>query len=185
MHDLPEQSATVRYHLPSDLLPRVLGADGLAFVEAVRDGRLPPDPFIQAMGLVVTEAETGVVTFVATPAAHQVNLGGFLHGGYVSTLLDCATGYAVMSTLPRGATAPHVAASYQFLSSGPHGVQVVCHGEVLRAGRRVAHARAELRGGDGLLLAVAQTTHAIITDAPDTMPGEGRTARSAHQYSQR
>jgi uncharacterized protein (TIGR00369 family) len=166
MPHLPEHSATVHYHAPSDLLPLIRAADGLTFVQAVRDGLLPPDPFIQANGLTVTEVEPGRVTFVATPGRHQVNFGGFLHGGYVSTLLDCATGYAVMSTLPQGATAPHVAASYQFLSSGPEEAQVICRGEVLRAGTRVAHVRGELRSQDGRLLAVAQTTHAIIIDAP-------------------
>jgi acyl-CoA thioesterase len=123
------------------------------------------------MGLTITEVEPGEVTLVATPATHHVNLGGFLHGGYVSTLLDVATGYALLSTLPQGATAPHISASYQFLSSGPDGVQYVGRGEVLRAGNRVAHVRGELRTGDGRLLAVAQTTHAIIIDAPATIAG--------------
>src|SRR5579862_5301857 len=103
-HDLPEHSATVRYHAPRDLLPYIRQADGLTFIEAVRDGRLPPDPFIEAMGLTITQVAPGEVTLVATPHTHHVNLGGFLHGGYVSTLLDVATGYALMSTLPQGAT---------------------------------------------------------------------------------
>lgn len=163
-------SVSVTFHESADLLPRLLGLGGLAFAEAVRDGRLPPDPFIEAMGFRLVEVAPGRATYAAVPAPHHLNIAGTMHGGYMCALLDCATGYAMLTTLRPGSTAPHVSLSHQFLDSRPSGAEVRCTGELLRSGRRVGHVRGELRAADGRLLAVAQSTHAVIAQAPTEVP---------------
>ncbi len=154
--------ATVEFHEPGDVLPHLLGLDGLGYVEAVRDGRLPPDPLMEAMGIAVTEVEAGRVVMEAVPQRHHLNLGGIVHGGFLATILDAATGFALHSTLPAGATSPHVAVAYQFLRAGLPGVRMRADAQVLRKGTRLGHVRAELSDENGRQLATAETTHAVV-----------------------
>ncbi len=165
MSDAPApepHEATVSFHEPVDVLPHLLGLDGLSYVESVRDGRLPPDPLMEAMGIVVTEAERGRVVMEAVPQRHHLNLGGIVHGGFLATILDAATGFALHTTLPAQSTAPHVAVAYQFLRAGLPGVRMRCEATVLRTGTRLGHVRAELSDENGRQLSTAETTHAVL-----------------------
>lgn len=162
-----ERTTTVSWHDPSDVLPRMAGLDGLGYVEAVRDGRLPGDPMMETLGIRVEAVERGRVVMACEPGGPHMNLGGAVHGGFLSTLMDCATGFALHSTLPPMATSPHVAASYAFLRFGVPGRTLRCEARVLREGTRVGHVRAELHDGDGRLLATAETTHAVVSVAGD------------------
>lgn len=162
------REATVSWHDPADVLRRVVGLDGLAYVQAVRDGVVPSDPLMESLGIRVLEAERGRVVMAATPAEQHLNLGGIVHGGFLAVLMDCATGYALHTTQAPGATTPHVAAAYQYLRFGLVGVELRCSAEVLRSGRRLGNVRAELRDADDRLLATAETTHAVL-DATGAM----------------
>lgn len=164
--DLPapeRHRATVSFHEPGDVLPHLLELDGLGYVEAVRDGRLPPDPLMEAMGISVTEVRRGAVVMEAVPQRHHLNLGGIVHGGFLATILDASTGFALHSTLPAQSTAPHVAVAYQFLRAALPGVRLRSEAEVLRTGTRLGHVRAELSDESGRRLATAETTHAVVT----------------------
>lgn len=159
---LHQHEATVSFHEPGDVLPHLLGLDGLQYVDAVRAGTLPPDPLMEAMGITVAEVERGRVVMEAVPQRHHLNLGGIVHGGFLATILDAATGFALHSTLPAQATAPHVAVAYQFLRAGLPGVRMRCEATVLRTGTRLGHVRAELADENGRQLATAETTHAVV-----------------------
>ncbi len=156
------RTETVTFHDADELLPHVRGLDGLGYVLAVRDGRLPPDPLMEAMGIFVVEAEAGHVTMRCTPTGLHLNLAGMVHGGMLSTLLDAATGFAVHTLLPTMATAPHVSVAYQFLRAGRPGVEIRATGTIVKRGRRLGHARGELHDADGRLLATGETTHAVV-----------------------
>jgi uncharacterized protein (TIGR00369 family) len=160
--DPTRRETTVSWHDPAEVLRRLVALDGLAYVRAVRDGELPPDPLMEALGIRVSEAEPGRVVMTAEPAGQHLNLGGIVHGGFLSTLMDCATGFALHTTVPAGSTTPHVAVAYSFLRSGREGVALRCAGEVLRAGARLGHVRAAVHDADGRLLATGETTHAIV-----------------------
>jgi uncharacterized protein (TIGR00369 family) len=172
----PQRTATVRWHDPGDVLPHVAHLDGLGYVEAVRDGRLPADPMMEALGIEVAEVERGRVLLTAVPAGPHMNLGGAVHGGFLSTMMDCATGFALHSTLPTAATGPHVSAAYGFLRFGIPGVELRCEGRILRAGARVGHVRAEVHDADGRLLATAETTHAVVSVGADERLRSGPSA---------
>ncbi len=156
------QRTTVSWHDPAEVLPRLLELDGLGYVRAVRDGDLPPDPLMEAMRIRVVVAEAGRVVMTCVPAGPHLNLGGIVHGGVVSTLMDCASGFAVHATLPPKSSAPHIAAAYQFLRAGLVGVELRCEGTVRRRGSTIAHAYAELRDSEGRVLATGETTHRIL-----------------------
>lgn len=170
------RTTTVSWHDADELLPRVRELDGLAYVVGVRDGKLPPDPLMEAMGIAVVEAEPGRVAMTCTPRGPHLNLAGAVHGGVLSTLLDCATGFAVHTTLPAMATAPHVAVAYQFLRAGRAGVELRCEGAVIRRGTRLGHVRGELRDADGRLIATGETTHAVLDVTADGRIGPAPSA---------
>ena len=75
---------------------------GLAFLEAIRDGRLPAAPVSQLMGFALTEVDAGRAVFECEPSEAQYNPIGSVHGGVISTLLDSALSCAVHTTLPAG-----------------------------------------------------------------------------------
>jgi acyl-coenzyme A thioesterase PaaI-like protein len=83
------------------------GRDGLALVEGVRDGLWPADPFMVSLGIRVTEASGGRVVMVATPGDDHRNLGGIVHGGYLSTIMDSAP-TATAEVLKAGSRIGHV-----------------------------------------------------------------------------
>jgi len=141
--------------------------DGLAYIRAVRDGTLEADALMQTLGIRVTEAEPGRVVMESTPDAAHLNLGGMVHGGYLSTVMDSVTGYALHTTLRPGETPPHLAASYRFLTYGRPDVTLITTGTVLKSGRTVGHVRAEVHDADGRLIATGETTHAVAGTGAD------------------
>ena len=126
------------------------------------DERRPgPGPYSSMLGFrLVEHGEDGVV-MEAMPEAHHANGGGILHGGYLSSLLDSTTGWAVHSALPRPQAAPHTHLSVQFIRAGVPGVLLRCTGRGVRAGRRVAAAEAEITQ-EGRVIARAVTSHAVL-----------------------
>jgi acyl-CoA thioesterase len=141
--------------------------DGLAYIRAVRDGELAPDPFMRTLGMHVTEAEPGRVVMEVTPRDEHLNLGGLVHGGFLSTLMDNVSGYALHTTLAPRQTPPHLAASYRFMTMAKPGISLRATGMVLRSGRNVGHVRTEVHDADGRLIATGETTHAVVALGDD------------------
>jgi acyl-CoA thioesterase len=138
------------------------GPDGLSYVRAVRDGRRPGDPLMEHLGIRVTVAEPGRVAMEVVPTADHLNLGGIVHGGLLSTLMDSATGFALHTTLAPGDTPPHLAASYRFIGMARAGVALRASAEVLKAGSRIGHVRVDVRDAADRLVATGETTHAVV-----------------------
>ena len=124
-------------------------------------GRTSPGPFSTMLGFRLVQATDGDVVMEATPTAEHANGGGILHGGYLASLLDSTTGWAVHSVLPDEGAAPHTHLSVQYVRAGVVGTPLVCTGRCIRAGRRVAAAEAEITQ-DGKVVARAVTSHAVL-----------------------
>jgi uncharacterized protein (TIGR00369 family) len=141
--------------------------DGLAYIQAVRDGELLPDAFMVMLGMRVVEVERGRVVMEVVPGDGHLNLGGMIHGGFLSTLMDNVTGYALHTTLDPGQTPPHLAASYRFLTMAKPAVALRATGQVLKSGRNVGHVRVEVHDADDRLIATGETTHAVVGTSAD------------------
>jgi acyl-CoA thioesterase len=125
--------------------------------------RRSPGPYSRMLGFRLLEATEDGVVLEGMPTDDHANGGGILHGGYLASLLDTTTGWAVHSALPGGEAAPHTHLSVQFLRAGMVGRPLTCRGRCVRAGRRVAAAEAEIVQ-DGTVIARAVTSHAVVTD---------------------
>jgi acyl-CoA thioesterase len=160
------QEQVVRWRDASEVRSIVLTTDGLAYAEGVRDGRLPIDPLLSVLGARITAVDgPGRLVLTATPGAGHLNLGGLVHGGFLSAVMDGALGMAVHSTLPAGQSCPHLQASYRFVTAALAGAELTFTAEVLRSGRRIGHARATVTTADGTLVATGESTHAVVSVA--------------------
>ncbi len=123
--------------------------------------RVGPGPYSAMLGFALVEVGEERVVMEATPAAEHANGGGIVHGGYLSSLLDSTTGWAVHARLRTDQAAPHTHISVQFVRAAVPGTPLVCTGRCVRAGRRVAAAEAEITQ-DGEVVARAVTSHAVL-----------------------
>ena len=126
------------------------------------DGRTGPGPFSSMLGFRLVEVGDERVVMEALPGPEHANGGGILHGGYLTSLLDSATGWAVHASLPADQAAPHTSLTVQYLRAALPGTTLVCTGRCLRAGRRVAAAEAEIVQ-DGKVIARAMTNHTVLS----------------------
>ncbi len=155
----------------------VTWSDASAFVDAGREldgcellaralqGDVPLDPFTTALGIRLVAAQQGSVTTEVTVGDWHTNVIGMTHGGYLSALMDQASGLAITSSLPAGSLAPHVGSSYRFARPSGIGDVLVCTAEAVSVGRTLAVARCVVTVRDKLV-ATGDSTHAITASAP-------------------
>jgi uncharacterized protein (TIGR00369 family) len=140
---------------------------GLAYMEAIVDGKVPPPPIAVTMRMGPIEVEEGRAVFSGEPGEEHYNPIGVVHGGYAATLLDSALGCAVHTTLPAGVgyTSLGLEAKYVRPITRDTG-RVLCEAKVLYRGRRQATSEANLTAaGSGKLLAHGVATCMILGEA--------------------
>ena len=152
-------SKTLSWTDPAATSVHAATMEGLDFLRAMGDGRIPPPPISSHVNLDFVSVEPGEVVFSSTPDESHYNPIGSVHGGYFATLLDSAAGCAVQSTLPAGTAYTSLEIKVSFIrgitaDTGP--VQV--RGWVTKPGSKAAFAEAEIRDGAGRLLASASST---------------------------
>ncbi len=128
---------------------------------------LPTSGIMQMLSGRIDSLEEGVCVMSLTLEEKHMNPNGVVHGGVITTLMDEATGHAIVTI--RGLEAmeetPHatVDMSVSFLSGARLGDELVCEGRVLRLGRSVVFAEGEVRRrGSGDLVAKGAFTYAIL-----------------------
>jgi len=154
---------TVQWYDPMVTASGGAGLSGLQFLEALRDGRLPPAPLAMLLGFRAVEAERGRVVFEATPDESVYNVLGAVHGGLVCAMADTVTALAVRTTLEAGVsyTSIDLNVSYTRPVTRDSGI-LRAVGTVVKPGRRVAFSRAEVFDGAGQLVATATASCLII-----------------------
>ena len=90
---------------------------------------------------------------------------GFVHGGILGMIADTACGYAAFSLMPAGGSL--VTVEYKMNILTPARGSLVAHGSVVRPGRTLTVARAEVYAEDGKHVATMQQTLMALPDTPD------------------
>lgn len=126
---------------------------------------LDASPYNQWLGLRITELTTTTATFEATARDEWVSSPErqAVHGGVVSALLDTAADFALIGTI--GSPVPTIDLTVHYLRPVTAGTLTV-KGRVLKPGRQIATADAELFDADGKLLATARGTFLASAAAP-------------------
>lgn len=142
--------------------PRAM--DGLEQLRAMLDGRLPPAPIAETVGIVNFVVERGAVSIELMPEHRHYNPLGSVHGGILSTMLDTAAGCSVHSTLAVGEGYTSLDLTVKFLR--PVTVEsglLRAAGTVLQRGRRIALAEAQVFDARDKLVAHATSSCMIFS----------------------
>jgi uncharacterized protein (TIGR00369 family) len=90
---------------------------------------------------------------------------GFVHGGIIGMIADTACGYAAYSLMP--ADSSLVTVEYKMNILTPATSSLTARGEVVKAGRTLTVARAEVYAQDGKHVATMQQTLMMLPRTPD------------------
>ena len=155
-----KRSRTITWADPF-LIPKAsAGKSGLEALREVFEGRLPPPPIAETMGIEGVQVEEGKAVFEGEPAEYLYNPIGVVHGGFAMALLDSAMGCAVHSTMKVGERYTTLEVKTNFvrpitLETG----RVRCEGVVIHRGGTIATAEGKLIAVEsGKLLAHGTTT---------------------------
>jgi uncharacterized protein (TIGR00369 family) len=91
---------------------------------------------------------------------------GFVHGGILGMIADSACGYAAFSLMPAGCSL--VTVEYKINILAPARGPLLARGEVVKPGRMLTVARAEVYSREGRHIATMQQTLMMLADTPDT-----------------
>jgi uncharacterized protein (TIGR00369 family) len=123
---------------------------------------LPPGTPVGPLGFVLRLVEPGhsIWEYRVDPA--HFNPNGALHGGVVMALLDTAMGFAVAARmLPEGRFNAAAEMSTRFLAPVRAGT-LRAEATLLKAGKRLAVVEARATDDQGVLVAIATATHALL-----------------------
>jgi uncharacterized protein (TIGR00369 family) len=151
----------------SEQLAAALRRDGgLATMQGIADGTLPPAPMSALLELTLEHAEEGRTVLSAQPGEVHQNEVGLVHGGLASTLLDSAMGTTLATTLGPGDRAAGLNLSVSFLRPLQPGMgRVRAAGRIVQIGSRIAHLEADLRdAATGELLARADGIFSLLRE---------------------
>lgn len=153
-----ERNRTVSWADPMIGAELAKSLSGLAYMQAMIAGKIPPPPITALMNMAAISAAPGLVTFSCLPDESQYNPIGTVHGGLVCTLLDSVCGCAVQTTLPagQGYTSLEIKVNYLRPVLATTG-ELTAVGRVTKPGSRAAFAEGEVRDSAGKLIATASS----------------------------
>ena len=137
--------------------------DGRESLEASIRGEIPLPPIAATLGYHISEVGDGTAVVFCEPGQHHLNPFHVVHGGLAAALIDTATGCAISSQSPAGVGQTTINLQIEYFramteNTGP----VRCEGRVVKRGRRIAVADAEVKGEDGTLYARGSGTYMIL-----------------------
>lgn len=134
------------------------GKSGLEIMQAMMSGELPYAECAKSLNFCAIKAAPGYALFQGATSRSQLNPMGFIHGGWISSVLDSALGCAVLSTLSPGIVYSTIGLDVKyrkFLTLKT--TRVRAEAKVRRVEGRDVFAEAILFGPDDTLFAEAST----------------------------
>lgn len=128
------------------------------------------DSFARQKAMVLIGARLTVVApgYTEVALAYRPDLTqqkSYVHGGILGMIADSACGYAAYSLMP--ASASLVTVEYKINILAPATGDLMARGQVVRPGRTLTVARAEIHAADGTHVATMQQTLMMLADTPD------------------
>ena len=156
---------TITWDDPLESFGAAATMSGLEYLEAIRDGIVPPPPIAVLLGFDrPVELAEGRAVFAVTPQEFHYNPIGVVHGGLAATLLDSAMGCAVQTTLPAGTgyTTLEIKVNFARAITRDTG-RIRCEATVIHRGRTIATAEGRVIAEEtGKLLAHGTTTCLVV-----------------------
>ncbi len=157
------RSRTFNWEDPAEMVRVGKTLSGLAYLQAIQRGELPPPPIAALMNMDVHEVSEGRVVFTLQPEEYHYNPLGSVHGGVAATLLDSAMGCTVQSVLQAGQwyTTLEIKVNYLRPLTASTGL-VYCEGKIIHLGGRTATAEGRITDASGKLYAHGTTTCILL-----------------------
>jgi uncharacterized protein (TIGR00369 family) len=121
---------------------------------------------MRLIGAALTVVEPGYVEVRLPFRDDLTQQKGFVHGGILGMIADTACGYSAFSLMPAGCSL--VTVEYKINILSPARGALVAQGQVVKPGRTLTIARAEVYADDGKHVASMQQTLMMLADTPDT-----------------
>ena len=118
------------------------------------------------IGASLSAVEAGASEISLPYRADLTQQKGFVHGGIIGMIADSAAGYAAYSLMPPSASL--VTVEYKMNILAPARGALVARGKVIKSGRTLTVARAEVYAEDGTHVASMQQTLMMLPNTPDT-----------------
>jgi uncharacterized protein (TIGR00369 family) len=119
------------------------------------------------IGASLGAVEPGYVEVALPWRADLTQQKGYIHGGILGMIADTACGYAAFSLMP--ADSSLVTVEYKINILNPGRGALVAKGQVMKPGRTLTVARAEVYSEDGKHVASMQQTLMMLAGTPDTI----------------
>jgi len=121
---------------------------------------LSSPPFYAHLGLELDELADGRSAIRMPFRKHLGNSRGEVHGGALATIMDAAMSQAVRSMAEPGVAAATISMTLNYFAPA-HG-EVKCTGRIVKGGRRVVFAEAEVIDERGTLACRATATFRVL-----------------------
>jgi uncharacterized protein (TIGR00369 family) len=119
-------------------------------------------PFLKTLGIQVESVGPGMATLLL-PVRHEIMRNdGIVHGGAVASVIDSAFAFAIIPLLAENERTVTIDLTIHYVRPLSSGVSKTV-ARVVRAGRRVITASAELFDDNGKLAATALSTYLRMT----------------------
>jgi uncharacterized protein (TIGR00369 family) len=118
-------------------------------------------------GMSLERVAEGEVEVALEVEERHRNLLGIVHGGVIATLADTAAGLAYRTVLEPGTAHVTTQLSVTYLAPGRAG-RILARGRVVKRGRRIGYAEADVQDEEGKLLARATALFAIVPEGTAT-----------------
>lgn len=118
------------------------------------------------IGAQLTVVEPGYVEIALPYRDDLTQQKGFVHGGIIGMIADTACGYCAFSLMP--ADCSLVTVEYKINILTPARGSLLAKGQVVKPGRSLTVARAEVYADDGKHVASMQQTLMMLANTPDT-----------------
>ena len=127
--------------------------------DAIADGSIPL-PANENLGFKVENSDEPQkeIAFSWTVPAELCNTAGNVQGGVLAAFADAVLGGATSAHLPEDKYPALAEMKLSIFRPSPQGTKLTGRGYVVKAGRRVMFAEAEITGPDGKLIAKASGT---------------------------
>ena len=117
------------------------------------------------IGATLTTVAPGAVEIVLPFRDDLTQQKGYIHGGIIGMIADTACGYAAYSLMP--ADCSLVTVEYKINILAPATTSLTARGEIVKPGRTLTVARAEVYAEDGKHIATMQQTLMMLAGRPD------------------
>lgn len=116
--------------------------------QAVRDSFVRQALLTTTLGAELTEVSDGEIVITLPFGPHLAQQHGFAHAGAIASIADSACGYACLTRMSAGAAVLSVEFKINMLAPAK-GTHFVARGRVVRMGKTIGVATAEVHAHDG------------------------------------